>query len=182
MQWHRQNGSAATELYHRYQDTFSDADRQNMRAANSRTLRSFLPALRYSSSTQESMAPNRINSGAIIIAGSGNGVQYASAGSQTSLGACATEFKDKLACVPVNPTQRAWKSVHQRCANENLPQVTVFSQDDIRFTCYTTGRNGLASSGCTGLCLYDRGPQRQRGIINIYRVKSVCRLIVARIV
>lgn len=62
---------AATEVYHRYQNTFSTNDRKKMHQANSTTLHSFLPVLRYTASTQESIALNRIESGAIIIAGSG---------------------------------------------------------------------------------------------------------------
>ena len=42
-----------------------------MRYANSGTLHSFLPSLRYSQTTEESMRLNRIEKGMIIIAGSG---------------------------------------------------------------------------------------------------------------
>lgn len=62
---------ATTEVYHRYQQSFNVDDKQAMRDAKSRTLHSFLPILRYSKSTEESMAINKITDGAIIIAGSG---------------------------------------------------------------------------------------------------------------
>ncbi len=63
---------AVTEIYHRYQDVFNREDRSAMGAVNhQQSLHKFLPVLRYSSSTDESMALNRINSGAIFIAGSG---------------------------------------------------------------------------------------------------------------
>lgn len=62
---------AATEVYHRYQDVFNTEDRALLRQARSGSLHSFLPVLRYSRSTDESMAINRIKEGAIIIAGSG---------------------------------------------------------------------------------------------------------------
>jgi metallo-beta-lactamase family protein len=62
---------AATEVYHRYQDTFNREDRAAMRNSNARSLHTFLPTLQYSRTTEESMRLNRIPSGAIIIAGSG---------------------------------------------------------------------------------------------------------------
>ncbi len=62
---------ATTEVYHRHQDVFNREDRAILRQAKSGSLHSFLPVLRYSRSTEESMALNRIASGAIIIAGSG---------------------------------------------------------------------------------------------------------------
>ncbi len=62
---------AATEVYHRHQDVYNREDMAAMRQAKSGSLHSFLPTLRYSESTQESMALNKIESGAIIIAGSG---------------------------------------------------------------------------------------------------------------
>ncbi|HAD09161.1 MAG TPA: MBL fold metallo-hydrolase [Porticoccaceae bacterium] len=63
---------AVTEIYHRYQDAYNEEDRAAMKQANKkRSLHSFLPVLRYATSTEESMALNRIESGAIIIAGSG---------------------------------------------------------------------------------------------------------------
>jgi len=62
---------ATTEVYHRYQDTFNSEDRALLRQSNSGSLHTFLPVLRYSRSTEESMALNRLSGGAIIIAGSG---------------------------------------------------------------------------------------------------------------
>ena len=62
---------AATEVYHRYQKVFNREDSAALRRARSGSLRSFLPVLRYSRTTEESMALNRIQAGAIIIAGSG---------------------------------------------------------------------------------------------------------------
>jgi len=68
---------AVTEIYHRYQDVYNDDDREAIETYAKRTsskkqsLHSFLPTLRYSSSTEESVALNQLASGAIIIAGSG---------------------------------------------------------------------------------------------------------------
>lgn len=62
---------AATEVYHRYQDVYNREDSAALRHARSGTLHAFLPILRYSSTTEESMAINRIEAGAFIIAGSG---------------------------------------------------------------------------------------------------------------
>jgi len=62
---------ATTEVYHRYQDVFNREDSALLRQANSGSLHAFLPSLRYSRTTEESMALNRIEAGAIIIAGSG---------------------------------------------------------------------------------------------------------------
>jgi metallo-beta-lactamase family protein len=62
---------AATEVYHRYQDVFNREDSAALRRARSGSLQKFLPTLRYSRTTEESMALNRIQAGAIIIAGSG---------------------------------------------------------------------------------------------------------------
>jgi metallo-beta-lactamase family protein len=62
---------AATEVYHRYQDVFNREDRALMRQSRAGSLHKFLPTLRYSRTTEESMALNRVNEGAIIIAGSG---------------------------------------------------------------------------------------------------------------
>lgn len=64
-------GIAATEIYHRYQNVFNVEDSQQMRRADSGSLHTFLPILRYTRSTAESMEINRISEGAIIIAGSG---------------------------------------------------------------------------------------------------------------
>ena len=62
---------AATEIYHRYLNVFNKEDHALLRRARSASLHSFLPVLRYSRTTEESMAINRIKEGAIIIAGSG---------------------------------------------------------------------------------------------------------------
>jgi metallo-beta-lactamase family protein len=68
---------AVTEIYHRYQEVYNSEDREIIETssrgtkANSKSLHAFLPNLRYSTSTEESMALNNIASGAIIIAGSG---------------------------------------------------------------------------------------------------------------
>ena len=62
---------AVTEVYHRYQNIFNSEDINSIRHGKSGSLHTFLPVLRYSSSTEESMALNKIDAGAIIIAGSG---------------------------------------------------------------------------------------------------------------
>ena len=62
---------AATEVYHRYQDVFSREDQAILRQSKSGSLHTFLPVLRYSRTTEESMMLNKIEEGAIIIAGSG---------------------------------------------------------------------------------------------------------------
>ena len=62
---------AATEVYHRYQDVFNHEDSASLRRSKSASLHNFLPVLRYSRTTEESMALNKIESGAMIIAGSG---------------------------------------------------------------------------------------------------------------
>ena len=62
---------AVTEIYHRYQNTFNTEDIATIRNGSTGSLHTFLPILRYSTSTEESMALNKIESGVIIIAGSG---------------------------------------------------------------------------------------------------------------
>ncbi|MGD8998969.1 MAG: MBL fold metallo-hydrolase [Granulosicoccaceae bacterium] len=62
---------AATEVYHRFLHVFNSEDRATLRQANSRSLHTFLPVLRYSQTTEQSMALNKVEKGAIIIAGSG---------------------------------------------------------------------------------------------------------------
>ncbi|QOL25964.1 MBL fold metallo-hydrolase [Thalassotalea sp. LPB0316] len=68
---------AVTEIYHRYQDVFNVEDKSAINQSNStaawhkKSLHTFLPILRYSTTTEESMLLNKIKSGAIIIAGSG---------------------------------------------------------------------------------------------------------------
>lgn len=62
---------AVTEVYHRYQNIFNSEDNHSIRHGKSGSLHTFLPVLRYSPTTEESMALNKIEAGAIIIAGSG---------------------------------------------------------------------------------------------------------------
>lgn len=62
---------AVTEIYHRYQRVYNSEDMSEMRHANAGSLHTFLPVLRYSTSTEESMELNKVEAGAIIIAGSG---------------------------------------------------------------------------------------------------------------
>jgi metallo-beta-lactamase family protein len=62
---------AATEVYHRYQNVFNRVDRKLLGESRAASLRHYLPVLRYSRSTEDSMALNNISDGAIIIAGSG---------------------------------------------------------------------------------------------------------------
>ena len=62
---------AVTEIYHRYQNVFNKEDVATLRHGKSSSLHTFLPVLRYSLTTEQSMALNRIAEGAIIIAGSG---------------------------------------------------------------------------------------------------------------
>jgi metallo-beta-lactamase family protein len=63
---------AVTEIYHRYQDVYNKEDRAAMSSnTTQQSLHKFLPILRYTIKTEESMALNRIESGAIFIAGSG---------------------------------------------------------------------------------------------------------------
>ena len=62
---------AVTEVYHRYQHTYNREDAAIIHKGKSGSLHTFLPVLRYSTSTEESMALNKVEAGAIIIAGSG---------------------------------------------------------------------------------------------------------------
>lgn len=63
---------AVTEIYHRYQNAYNAEDKAAMsRDSKNMSLHQFLPILRYTSSTAESIAVNNIVDGAIIIAGSG---------------------------------------------------------------------------------------------------------------
>jgi metallo-beta-lactamase family protein len=62
---------AVTEIYHRYQNVFNSEDVAALRQGKTGSLHTFLPVLRYSTSTEESIALNKISDGAIIIAGSG---------------------------------------------------------------------------------------------------------------
>jgi len=68
---------AVTEIYHRYQHVYNEEDRASIGsqhtgiASREQNLHSFLPILRYSTTTAESMKLNQVENGAIIIAGSG---------------------------------------------------------------------------------------------------------------
>jgi metallo-beta-lactamase family protein len=62
---------AATEIYQRHLDAFNRSDRRALKADRPGSFESYLPVLRYSHSPEDSMALNRVRSGAIIIAGSG---------------------------------------------------------------------------------------------------------------
>lgn len=62
---------ATTEVYHRYQNVFNKEDVATIRQGKSGSLHTLLPVLRYTPTTEESMALNRIAEGAIFIAGSG---------------------------------------------------------------------------------------------------------------
>jgi metallo-beta-lactamase family protein len=67
---------AVTEIYHRYQNVYNAEDKSEIEAAanqysRGKSLHSFLPVLKYSCTTEESIALNKIDRGAIIIAGSG---------------------------------------------------------------------------------------------------------------
>jgi metallo-beta-lactamase family protein len=62
---------AVTEIYHRYQNVYNSEDAAAMHHNAPGSLHTFLPVLRYSTSTEESMALNKVEAGCIIIAGSG---------------------------------------------------------------------------------------------------------------
>jgi len=65
---------AVTEVYHRYQNVYNREDVATIRQGKQGkrgSLHTFLPNLHYSSSTEDSMALNKVEAGAIIIAGSG---------------------------------------------------------------------------------------------------------------
>ena len=62
---------AVTEIYHRYQNVYNTEDVIAIRQGKVGSLHTFLPVLRYSTSTEESMALNKVEAGTIIIAGSG---------------------------------------------------------------------------------------------------------------
>lgn len=61
----------ANAIYSRYQDQFAAEDRAALQARGSTRIEDWLPILRCTATAEESMAINRIKSGAIIIAGSG---------------------------------------------------------------------------------------------------------------
>ncbi len=62
---------SATEVYERYQYTFNKEDSEEINHGGTESLSKYLPILKYSRSTEESMAVNKIAAGAIVIAGSG---------------------------------------------------------------------------------------------------------------
>ena len=62
---------AVTEIYHRYQNTYNAEDVKALHKSKSTSLHTFLPMLRYSTSTEESMALNKVEAGIVVIAGSG---------------------------------------------------------------------------------------------------------------
>ncbi len=62
---------AVTEVYHRYQNIYNSEDVTLLKQGRSGSLHTFLPVLRYTTSTEESMTLNKVEAGAIIIAGSG---------------------------------------------------------------------------------------------------------------
>lgn len=61
----------ANNIYLRHANEFADVDREYIRGTGTTRLDEWLPILRTTQSVDESMALNRIQSGAIIIAGSG---------------------------------------------------------------------------------------------------------------
>lgn len=62
---------AVTEIYHRYQNVYNSEDAAAIHQSKAGSLHTFLPVLRYSTSTEESMSLNKVEAGAVIIAGSG---------------------------------------------------------------------------------------------------------------
>ena len=62
---------AVTRVYHRYRNMYNQPDSAALARTPQQSLDAYLPVLRYSTTTEDSMAINRIASGAIIIAGSG---------------------------------------------------------------------------------------------------------------
>ena len=68
---------SVTEIYHRYSDVYNKEDLDTIEhptvqsKGRHKSLHTFLPILRYSCTTDESMALNRVESGMIVIAGSG---------------------------------------------------------------------------------------------------------------
>jgi metallo-beta-lactamase family protein len=62
---------AVTQLYDRWLNELDREDIKPLREADKKSLRQFIPRLHISASVEQSMAINKIKSGAIIIAGSG---------------------------------------------------------------------------------------------------------------
>ncbi len=62
---------ATTRVYSHFQHVYNAEDKDAIRQGTVGTLKTFLPTLRFSETTEESMALNRIEAGAIFIAGSG---------------------------------------------------------------------------------------------------------------
>ncbi|MDH5394125.1 MAG: MBL fold metallo-hydrolase [Gammaproteobacteria bacterium] len=62
---------AVTEVYHRYQNIFNNEDSRLIQRGVMGSLHTFLPVLRYTPTTEQSIALNKLEAGAIIIAGSG---------------------------------------------------------------------------------------------------------------
>lgn len=64
-------GITASEIYYKHLHLFNDEDSRSFRETLKRGWNEWLPPLRYTRSTEESMQINTISGGAIIIAGSG---------------------------------------------------------------------------------------------------------------
>jgi len=62
---------STTRVYSHFQHVYNAEDIDAIRQGETGTLSTFLPTLRFSETTEESMALNRIEAGAIFIAGSG---------------------------------------------------------------------------------------------------------------
>ena len=62
---------AATEIYERFHHDFNRGHRRALGSGDAGDFHAFLPVLQYSQTPEDSMALNRVTSGAIIIAGSG---------------------------------------------------------------------------------------------------------------
>ena len=62
---------ATTKVYSHFQHVYNTEDVNTIRQGDVGTLKTFLPTLRFSETTEESMALNKIEAGAIFIAGSG---------------------------------------------------------------------------------------------------------------
>ena len=60
---------ATTKVYQHFQNVYNEEDVDTIRQGAAGTLKTYLPVLRYSQTTEESMALNKIEGGAIFIAG-----------------------------------------------------------------------------------------------------------------